>query len=67
MTWRDFKRKYYQHYYNDCYKDQKKREFTHLTKENMSVADYEATFIELSRFAETFVADEREKCSIFVI
>ena len=31
----------------------------------MSMADYEATFIELSRFAKAFVADEREKCRLF--
>ena len=31
----------------------------------MSVAEYEATFIELSRFAETLVADEEEKCRLF--
>ena len=31
----------------------------------MSVVDYEATFMELSRTAETFVVDEREKCRLF--
>ena len=31
----------------------------------MSMADYEATFIELTKFAEAFVADERKKCRLF--
>ena len=31
----------------------------------MSMADYEVVFIELSRFAETFMMDEREKCRLF--
>ena len=31
----------------------------------MFVADYEATFIELSRFVEAFVVYEREKCRLF--
>ena len=65
MTWGYFKRAYYQQYYIDHYRDRKKREFTHLTWGNMFVADYEATFIELSRFAEAFVADEKEKCRLF--
>ena len=29
------------------------------------MANYEAAFIDLSRFAETFVANEREKCRLF--
>ena len=36
-----------------------------MTQGNMFVVDYEATFIELSRFAEAFVVDEREKCRLF--
>ena len=31
----------------------------------MSMVDYEATFIELSRFTEAFVTNEREKCRLF--
>lgn len=31
----------------------------------MSVAEYEATFIELFHFAEALVVDEREKCRLF--
>ena len=29
------------------------------------MADYEAAFIDLSRFAEMFVVNEREKCWLF--
>ena len=63
MTWMDFKREYYQQYFTDCYQDQKRREFTELKQDSMSVADYEAAFIDLSRFA--YVANEREKCRLF--
>ena len=31
----------------------------------MSVADYEAIFIELSKFAKKFMKNEREKCQLF--
>ena len=31
----------------------------------MSMADYEAAFINLSRFVKTFVANKREKCRLF--
>ena len=65
VIWEDFKREYYQQYFIDRYQDENKREFTSLTQENMSVADYEVTFIELSRFVEAFVTDEREKCRLF--
>ena len=36
-----------------------------LTQGSMLVADYKAIFIVLSKFAETFMADEREKCRLF--
>ena len=65
LTWEDFKRKYFQQYFTDRYRDQKKRKFMRLTQGNMSVVDYEATFIELSRFAEAFVVGEREKYRLF--
>ena len=65
MTWEDFRREYFQQYFMERYQDQKRREFTGLRKGSMSVADYEAAFIELSRFAETFVTNEREKCRFF--
>ena len=29
------------------------------------MTDYEATFTQLSRFAEAFIAEEREKCRLF--
>ena len=63
MTWVDFRREYYQQYFTDRYQDQKRREFTELRQGSMSVADYEAAFIDLSRFA--YVANEREKCRLF--
>ena len=36
-----------------------------LTQRSMLVVDYEVAFIEISKFAETFVMDEREKCRLF--
>ena len=63
MTWADFRREYYRQYFTDRYQDQKRREFAELKQGSMSVADYEAAFIDLSRFA--YVANEREKCRLF--
>ena len=63
VTWADFRREYYWQYFTDRYQDQKRREFTELKQGSMSVADYEAAFIDLSRFA--YVANEREKCQLF--
>ena len=65
MTRRDLKREYYQQYYTDHYKDQKRREFTRLTQGGISVIDYEATFIELSKFVAIFVTDEWKKSRLF--
>ena len=65
MTWEDFWREYFLQYFTDRYQDQKRREFTTLTQGNMSMADYVATFIKLSKFAGAYVADGREKCILF--
>ena len=65
VTWDDFKREFFQQYHSAVYQDQKRREFLNLTQERMTVADYEAKFTELSRFAPVFVAEEKEKCRLF--
>ena len=40
-------------------------EFLALTQGRLSVAEYEATFIALAKYAPTLVAEEKEKYKIF--
>ena len=65
LTWEDFKREYNLQFYPSVYRDQKQREFLALTQGSLSVAEYEATFTALSRYAAILVADEGEKFRMF--
>ena len=47
------------------YRNAKIREFTNLRQGAMSVAEYEAKFDQLSRYAMHLVATEQDKCNKF--
>ena len=47
------------------YRDEKQREFLNLKQGNMTVAEYEVKFTQLSRYASSMVATERDKCRRF--
>jgi len=53
------------HFYPISLQKAKEGEFMQLQQGNMSVLEYASKFMELSRFAPTFVADERLKINRF--
>ena len=61
IVWRQFKETFYKKYFPDSVRRQKVGEFVRLEQEDMTVAQYEAKFIELSRFAPQLIATEEEK------
>lgn len=58
---RQFKKKYVP----NVAKDKKAKEFARLVQGQMLMADYEAKFIDLSRYAPHVVASAREKARKF--
>ena len=52
---------FYKKYFPDSVRQQKVGEFVHLEQGEMTVAQYEAKFTELSRFAPQLIATEKEK------
>ncbi|RVX02879.1 Retrovirus-related Pol polyprotein from transposon 17.6 [Vitis vinifera] len=61
ITWRQFREAFYKKYFPDSVRLQKVGEFIRLEQEDMTVAQYEAKFIELSRFSPQLIAIEEEK------
>ena len=61
ITWRQFKEAFYKKYFPDSVMRQKMGEFVCLEQEEMTVAQYEAKFIELTLFAPQLIATEEEK------
>jgi len=53
------------HFYPISLQKAKEGEFMQLQQRNMSVLEYASKFIELSRFALAFIADERLKINQF--
>ncbi|XP_028106246.1 uncharacterized protein LOC114305360 [Camellia sinensis] len=50
-TWAQFNEIFYNKYFPQCFRDRKVSEFQELKRGKMSVAEYEAKFTELARFA----------------
>ncbi|XP_031280836.1 uncharacterized protein LOC116139300 [Pistacia vera] len=65
ITWANFLQDFFDHYFPVVYQDAKQSEFLRLTQGNMSVEEYLIKFIELSRFAQLIVGNERAKCRRF--
>ena len=66
LTWEDFRREFFVQYYPEVYLDQQRKRFLGLRQGKMSVAEYEATFTQLSRFSEGFMRGEVERCRFFL-
>ena len=64
-TWGEFLDVFYRQYFPAEVKEQKEIEFLTLEQGNMSVADYEAKYVELSRFAPHLVASENMRVRKF--
>ena len=65
IIWRQFKDAFYKKYFPDSVRRQKVREFVRLEQRDLIVAQYEAKFTELSRFAPQLIATEEEKALKF--
>ncbi|KAL6310827.1 hypothetical protein AAG906_005867 [Vitis piasezkii] len=61
ITWRQFREAFYKKYFPDSVRRQKVGEFIRLEQGDMTVAQYEAKFTELSRFSPQLIATEEEK------
>ena len=55
VTWARFLEIFYEKYFPQCVRDRKAAEFMELKQGNKSIAEYEAQFIELARFAPHMV------------
>ena len=64
-TWELFKSVFYEKYFPKSIRFQKEKEFIKLTQGNMTVAQYEAEFSRLAKFAPTMVVDEEAKARRF--
>uniref|UniRef100_A0A2N9GE10 RNA-directed DNA polymerase n=1 Tax=Fagus sylvatica TaxID=28930 RepID=A0A2N9GE10_FAGSY len=65
VTWEKFKKVFNETYFPEVVRDRKKREFSDLIQGSMTVEEYAAKFIDLSRFAPHLIPDEHEKVMKF--
>ncbi|XP_052876248.1 uncharacterized protein LOC128282093 [Gossypium arboreum] len=65
VTWEFFKAAFQRKYVVASYVDARRKEFLNLAQENKSVAEYEADFLHLSRYARVMVATDYERCIRF--
>ena len=65
LSWKDFLREYRNKYTPEVYRREKHQEFINLTQNDMTVAEYELKFTQLSVYAGNLVATEEEKCLKF--
>ncbi|XP_030938281.1 uncharacterized protein LOC115963423 isoform X2 [Quercus lobata] len=65
ITWEKFKEVFNGTYFPDIVKDRKTREFSNLVEKAMTVEEYAAKFVKLSRFAPYLILDEPKKVKKF--
>ncbi|XP_017625078.1 uncharacterized protein LOC108468723 [Gossypium arboreum] len=65
LTWDLFKTTYQSKYVGASYIDARRCEFLNLTQRDRSVAECEAEFLRLSRYARGMVTNEYERCVQF--
>ncbi|XP_028090905.1 uncharacterized protein LOC114291076 [Camellia sinensis] len=65
MKWTQFNTIFYDKYFPQCFRDRKVSEFQELKQGRMSVAEYEAKFTELARFAPHMVDTDYKKACKF--
>ncbi|GFS42857.1 hypothetical protein Acr_00g0082090 [Actinidia rufa] len=64
--WEPFRKAFLDQYFTNTAKEALRREFINLVQGSMTVAQYEAKFTSLSRFAKAFVSTEEEKAKQFM-
>ncbi|KAI8555642.1 hypothetical protein RHMOL_Rhmol05G0189100 [Rhododendron molle] len=65
VTWKEFITAFNEQYFPLLYQYDMEHEFSSLRQGNMSVAEYDAKFIKLSRFAPDLIRTEDAKCRRF--
>ncbi|KAJ0977647.1 hypothetical protein J5N97_013121 [Dioscorea zingiberensis] len=65
FIWAEFREAFDQKFMSQIYRDEKHQEFLSLTQGNLTVADYEAKFTDLGRYAPSYMNAEHEKCRRF--
>ncbi|XP_057969443.1 uncharacterized protein LOC131158593 [Malania oleifera] len=65
MTWSRFRKIFFKRYFLAIVRSAKAAEFLHLTQGQMTIQQYAARFIELSRFAPYLVPNEERKARKF--
>ncbi|XP_028084193.1 uncharacterized protein LOC114285342 [Camellia sinensis] len=65
MSWAQFNTIFYDKYFPQCFRDRKVSEFQKLKQGRISVAEYEAWFTELARFAPHMVDMDYKKARKF--
>ncbi|XP_022869406.1 uncharacterized protein LOC111388828 [Olea europaea var. sylvestris] len=65
ITWIDFRHIFYDAYYPRSCKDAKQEEFLKLIQGQMTIAEYQVKFIELSKYGQVLVCNEIDKCRQF--
>ncbi|XP_050282151.1 uncharacterized protein LOC126723015 [Quercus robur] len=65
ITWEKFKEVFNRTYFPDVVRDRKAREFSDLVQGAMTVEEYVAKFVELSRFAPYMLPNESKKVKTF--
>ena len=61
VTWELFKQTFKVKYVRASYVDARRKEFLNLTQGNKTIAEYEAEFLRLSRYANGIVSTEYER------
>ncbi|GFY96886.1 hypothetical protein Acr_11g0011920 [Actinidia rufa] len=64
--WEPFRKAFLDQYFTNTARESLRMEFINLVQESMTVAQYEAKFTSLSRFAKAFVSTEEEKAKQFM-
>ena len=65
IIWEKFKGVFYDNYFLEVVRERKEREFADLVQGSITVEQYAAKFIELSRFGPHLILTEAKKASIF--
>src|SRR5262245_23494761 len=66
-TWQQFKELFNEQYYPKAARDMKRQEFLKLEQGDMTVREYEVQFTYLSQFAGSWMQEESEKITKFIL
>ena len=64
--WKEFQDLFLRRYFPVSIHERKRKEFLYLTQGNQTVMEYDRAFTQLSRFAESLVATEKDRVERFV-